>query len=164
MKKLFLVFGVLIGLLLMGNPSYALRATDSSNKTFLNSPLVSNNGASVVGAFIQTTGSSGTLMITPGVPITGIAISNGATAGVLSIYDASQAVATTGLAPGNGSLPYIPEVGALECVYETNVAASTGAYYDLSNAPINTVNGVVILTSGTVGAVVYTSNQINANH
>jgi hypothetical protein len=162
MKKLILSLGLLMGLVVLGSPSYALRAGDSSQKTYLQQVLVSsaNNGNA---AFITATGSSGILMSIPGTPITGISYSNGATTGVISIYDASLAVPSNGGQSASTGLG-TPEVGVQECVFEATVAANTGGYIDLSNAPINTVNGVVVLTSGTAGATVYTSNAINGNH
>lgn len=163
MRKLILSLGVLIAVLAFNTTSFALQARDSSNKTFFQSVLVSSpNNANE--AFVTSTGSSGVLMAIPGTPITGIAYSNSGTAGVVSIYDASQAVPSNGLAPQNGAGAIIAEVGVLECVFEATVAANTGGYFDLSNAPINTVNGVVVLTGGSTGVTVYTSNQINANH
>lgn len=175
MKKLLLFLGVLMGLTVINVPAHALNARDSSNKTFLNVPLLqtAGNGEMVLqgsqngGGFISSTGSSGVLVSSTGAPITGIAYSNSGTAGVLTIYDASFATPVqNGLSCGitGGTGPCFAEVGPLETVFEATIAANTGGYYDLSNAPINTQNGVVILTSGNTGATIYTSPQINTNH
>lgn len=182
MKKLFLVFGVLMGLVALSNPSYALRALDSTNKTVFNVPLVSStangNAAFVTNTLGGSTAlqvcttlslgsgtSAGNLMSCGGTPITGISLSGGASGGTVTIYDANttQAWPTAGiLATANSS--NAAECGPQEVVFEATVAASTQNYYDLSNDPINTNNGVVVFASSTSGAVVYTSPAIAANH
>lgn len=173
MKKLFLVFGVLIGLFVMVHPSYALTASNSSNKTLFQSALVAYPGAGVapVSFITGTTNSnttqnctggsgaagigSGYLLNCGGAPITAINISGGASGGTIAIYDVNT----------NQSIQSSPaEVGVAECVFEATVAASTQNYYDLHDAPINTQNGIVAVATSTSGVVVYSSNGVAANH
>jgi hypothetical protein len=180
MNKLLLALGVLIGLVSLNSPSYALRAGDTTNKTLYNSPLISSitNGntafvtASVgTGAVQVCTATSigsgntnGTLMSCGSTPITGISLSGGGSGGTVTLYDAN-----TNQAFGNGTSAFTTnssnqaESGPLEVVFEATVAANTQNYYDLSNAPINTVNGVVAMATSTSGAVVYSSKAIATN-
>lgn len=148
MKVKLVLLSVLMALIAFTSDSYALSYRDSSQKTLLQTPL---NGF-VQGTTVQA---AYNLLAGQGQTITGIAISNGATAGIISLYDASTA---SGFNSG-GSLT---QGGPLECVFESQVAANTANYIDLSNAPINTNQGVLMVTTGTVGAVIYTgAGQVN---
>ena len=173
MKKLFLVFAVIIGITVFSYQSFALTGGQSSNKTLFQQPLVSSvtngntafvSGTTINSGVAQYWSSSpgisggtyqGVLLNCNGTPITGIALSAGATAGVVTIYDANTNLV-------NQNFP--TEVGVQEVVFEAAVAANTGSYIDIHDAPINTVNGVVVQASGTSGVVVYTSNGVSANH
>lgn len=172
MKKLLLVFGVLMGLVGLTVSSYALPANNSSLKTMYNRPLVSavGNGntafvtGSTQGLTVQScpgtsvtgtqTPTNTTLLACGSMPITAVMLSGGASGGTVTIYDAS----TT---QNNQNFP--GEVGPVEVVYEATVAANTQNYVDLSNAPINTVNGVTAMATSTSGVVVYSSTGIATN-
>lgn len=136
---------ILLALFALTSNSFAMNYKDSSYKTLLQTPINGFNTGAVSGNI--------TLLAGQGMPITGISVSNGATAGIISIYDATN----TSYGAGTAGAP-----GPLECIFESQIAASTGSYIDLSGAPINTNSGVVVLLSGTVGAVIYTGSG-NAN-
>jgi hypothetical protein len=174
MKKLLLVLGVLMGLVVLSGPSYALRAVDSTSKTVYAQPLVSsplNGNASFITGSTNTVatgqqncasqgagatnGTQGTLMACGSTPILSFSLSGGASGGTVTIYDAS----TNQI---NNSFP--AEAMPQEVVFEATVAANTALYVDLSNAPINTNNGVVAAATSTSGVVIYTSPAIAANH
>lgn len=141
MRKLFSLLGVMLALVCLASPSYALTFRDSTNKTFLQSPL-NNTGFETV----PNGTANFTVIATPGLPITGIMLSAGATTGIVALYD------VTGMVNGATSGQYTNA----EVVFEANVPASSNTYIDLSAAPINTKGGIGIVTSGTAGAVVYT--------
>lgn len=171
MKKLLLVFGVLMGMLTLGSQSYAVTGGNSSLKTAVQVPLVGSvsnlptafvtgttNANTVNFCSTSTTGSgatSGILLNCGGAPITGISMSGGASGGTIAIYDANTNQV-------NQAFP--AEVGSAECVFEATVAANTQNYYDLHDAPINTQNGVVAIATSTSGVVVYSSPGVAANH
>lgn len=167
MKKL--IFLVFAGLVILTSPSYATRYLESTNKTVLQQALVGSTGlgtaqvAFVTGTTNSNTvgvcssagavatpaaAASGFLLSCPGMPITGVMLSGGASGGTVTIYDAN----TNQL---NQAFP--AEVGVAEVVYEATVAANTQNYVDLSNAPINTNNGIVAIASSTSGVIVYSS-------
>lgn len=133
MKKLLL--GVL-GLILMVSPSYAIGYRDSTNKTFLQSS---------VGGFYSNTNTNlgpgvGAQVTQPGIPITGLMLSGGASGGTVSIYD-------SGFMSGT--------FNATECAYEATIGSNTQNYVDLSQAPINTQNGIVVIATSTAGVIIY---------
>lgn len=173
MKKLLLVIGVLMGLV---STSYALQFSSSSNKTILQAPLVSSvsngNAAFITGStttsvtnggqyclsggatsFTGTT--QGTLMGCDVNAITALSLSGGASGGTVAVYDAM----TNGINQANPG-----EVGVAECVFEATVGANTQNYYDLSNAPIQTLNGVVAYATSTSGVIVYSSKNGKINN
>lgn len=172
MKKLILVLGVLMGLVGFTVSSYALNASGSTNKTLLQIPLVSsytngntafvtgttNGGQTVQQCAGQVTSTLqntlGQLLSCPGVPITGIQVSGGASGGTVTIYDAAT----------NINSPSFPaEAGPAEVVFEATVASNTTTYIDIHDAPIRTLNGVVAWASSTSGVVVYTSPAVAVN-
>lgn len=175
MKKLLLVFGVLMGLVVLSAPSFALTAPNSSNKTSLNIPLVSSqtNGntafttastsVSVTGAgqFCSGSGATtftgtsfGNLVSCGSTPITGLIMSGGASGGTVVIYDSNT--------NGNNA-NFAAEVGPQEAVFEATVAANTTTYIDAHDVPISTINGVVAYATSTSGVIVYTSKAIAIN-
>ena len=101
MKKLLLVLGVLIGLVGLTSQSYALRASDSTNKTVYAQALVSSalngNTPFVTGSVNTTTlqycgqpftgptsgSNEGTLMACGSTPIISLALSGGSSGGTV---------------------------------------------------------------------------------
>lgn len=177
MKKLLLVFGVLIGLV---GTSYALPANNSSLKTFYNTALVSsisNGNASFVTTSTETTnqfcsnvfagsgGFYGTLLNCGSTAITGISLTGGTSGGYVVIYDANNNVnpANNSASISVGGISAPGEAGPAEVVFEVYQAANTGTYVDLSNAPISTTNGVIAYVTGTAGTVVYKGTGVATN-
>jgi len=138
MKKLYLVLLALILGAVLSAPSYALQFSASSNKTLLQGPLVSVANAS---SFV-TGASSGWLLSVGSTPITGLQLSGGSAGGGITIYDEPTTA-----------------IGNIDIVFESTIAANTNTYIDLSNAPIQTISGVVAQTSSTAGVVVYSSKN-----
>lgn len=150
MKKV--LFLAMLGLVI-ASPSYAISFRDSTNKTMLNQPI--NN----VGFLSSSTiGGNGTLISIPGTPITGIMLSGGSSGGVVSIYDANVATVAANAVAGGANTVGSVEVGNPECVFEATVGSNTQNFVDLSASPINTNNGIVVVTSSTAGVVVYTGS------
>ena len=172
MRKLFLAFLVLIGMV-FSSQSFALTGGTSSNKTEFQQPLVSavanGNTAFVTGTSLNSgvaqfcatspgvSGGNfqGVLLSCPGAAITGLNLSGGTSGGNIIIYDAN-----TNLTNQN----FASEVGPQEVVYEATIGANTTTFVDLHDAPINTINGVVAQASSTSGVVVYSSTGLSANH
>lgn len=75
--------------------------------------------------------------------ITGITVSCGSTACIVSVYDDGDAI-------GNANA---------DGVFETGAAANTTVYHDLSNRPIRTASGVSVAGSSAVNAVVIYTEQ-----
>ena len=126
MKKLLLVLA-LFGFML--SPAFAIQYGTSTNKTMLQYPI------NATGIKI---GATAAVIATPGVPITGILAIGGGSGGTVTIYDSNSSSVT-----------------ANEVVFETILAANGAAYYDLSNAPINTLSGIYVSSTSTSGVIVY---------
>lgn len=137
-----LSFLMLLALMIASSNVFANSYSESTYKTMIQK---------AIGGYQQgpTTAGVYTLLAGQGQSITGVLVSAGATAGFVSIFDANSTnIGGTTTAGG--------QAGPLEAVFETQVAANTMSFINLNTAPIGTTYGVVICTTGTAGAVVYT--------
>ena len=128
----------------------------NGNTSFVTGSVGGTSDQSCIGSAAGSgiTNSGATLMACSGTPITGMVLSGGASGGTVTIYDANTNLNNTS---------FLAEVSVQEVVFEATVAASTQLYIDMSDAPIMTQNGVVVLASSTSGVVVYTGSQGKVN-
>ena len=137
MKKLLLTAFLILGL---GGLSFAY--------TSVNTGRITPSYQKAQGGLLGTT--AGLTAVSVGsTVITGIMVTSGSTANPVQFWDASTNVATSG---------QTNVLNNASTVFEANTAANTTTFYDLSQTPIRTVNGLeassAALTGG--GYIVYT--------